>query len=139
MSNKAVMFTFSLLTLTFTIWCSPAFAKSRLSNIEILELDTARGTTKATSFSLGFTEGRRPSRISVNNKEFNYQLNISREDQKDKTVIIRIDLKRRKKRRGKQSSVELNLSSRVKIGQRVVIAQVEFGNGKRLDIAVTLN
>jgi hypothetical protein len=118
--------------------------------IEVIDLQRvdrrgkARGTARrVTRFTMALDDGR-PSRVETGDGSRSYQLTVSQRSEKGSTAVVRLDLKcwasgarRGKRGRGPSSTTEVSLSSRVRLGQRVLLGRIERAGGE-LQVAVLL-
>jgi hypothetical protein len=91
-----------------------------------------------------------PSRVETRDGSTSYQLTVSlrRRPQKQKkgaTAVVRLDLKcwargarRGKRGQGPSRTTEVSLSSRVQLGQRVLLGRIERAGGGELQVVMLL-
>ena len=138
---------------------SDALAGPREATIEVVR-QAPGGGKQTMSFTLAVGEDRRPSRLKVNSDGTFYRISISHEKHKDNTAVVHLDLRcdehraaatrrwrlkqrgagrsRVSSRRGRSTSTDVSLSSRITLGKRTLLGRLSPTSGGEMRIAVTL-
>lgn len=123
---------------------------SRRAVIEVIDLQRVdrkgKGTARrATRFTMALADNGQPSRVETHDGSTSYQLTVSQRPQKGSTAVVRLDLKcwaggarRGKRSHGPSRTTEVSLSSRVRLGQRVMLGRIERAGGGELQVAMLL-
>jgi hypothetical protein len=125
--------------------CGQARAASRGGSSILVEvIDTGKKATRTMRFTIALAGDNRSSRMSRDEGATHYKIDVRRARLRDGAALVELELRRTEhhpRGRGQRrvtTITEVHLASRIALGRRVVMGQIERFDGGKLQIAVTL-
>jgi hypothetical protein len=133
----------------------PSSKTSRRAIVEVIQLPDGKSKSRGAGagtiarrvmrFTVAVAGDGRPSRVETQDGSTSYRLTVSQRPQKGSTAEVRLDLRcwasgarRGKRGHSASSTTEVSLSSRVRLGRRVLLGRIERAGGGELQLAVLL-